>query len=215
MLLKDQTAIETGLFVRWVYNRPGSGKGVFGNAAFSNTTKNLVIDNFNYAALDRVVSITSSTSSIRNNSDQVTITITGLNTPLPAPNNIVSTGADIITVLNRNEVRIPNSKIIIHRAFFDPATGLLMDLPQNPIRRFTGFVNNFNLVESRDPLTNESVIAYQLNCVSVADFLANKISGRVTSADREFEPSGALITPVDQIFQKTARLKGFTLNWGA
>jgi hypothetical protein len=60
--LKDQTAIETGLFVRWIYDAPKFGFGVKGNAAFSNTTKVLQIDGFNYAPLDRVVSITSSTS---------------------------------------------------------------------------------------------------------------------------------------------------------
>jgi hypothetical protein len=212
--LKDQTAIETGLFVRWVYDAPKFGKGVKGNAAFSNTTKTLQIDGFNYAPLDRVVNITSSTSSIRSSSDRVTITITGLNTPLPAPNNVVSSGADILKLLDRGEIRVPNSQIIIHRAFFDLETGALLDLPQNPIRRFTGFVNNFNLVESRDPLTNESVIAYQLNCVSYADFLGRKVSGRVTGGDwNEFDASGSLIG-VDRIFQRTARLKGFTLNWG-
>ena len=214
MELKDQTAIETGLYVRWIYDAPKFGRGVKGNAAFSNSSKALTIDGFNYAPLDRAVNISSSTSSIRSSSDRVTITLTGLNTPTPAPGGIVSSGADILKLLDRGEIRVPNSQIIIHRAFFDLETGALLDLPQNPIRRFTGFVNNYNIVESRDPLTNESVIAYQLNCVSYADFLNRKISGRTTGGDfAEFDSSGSLIG-VDRIFQRTARLKGFTLNWG-
>jgi hypothetical protein len=214
MELKDQTSIETGLFVRWVYDAPKFGRGVKGNAAFSNTTKVLQIDGFNYAPLDRVVSITSSTSSIRSSNDRVTITLSGLNTPLPSPGSISSTGADILKLLDRGEVRVPNSKIIIHRAFFDPATGELLDLPQNPLRRFTGFVNNFNLVESRNPLTNEAVVSYQLNCVSYTDFLSRKVNGRTTNGDyAEFDESGSLVS-VDRIFQRTPRLKGFTLNWG-
>jgi len=212
--LKDQTAVETGLFVLWVYDAPKFGRGVKGNAAFSNTTKNLQIGGFNYAPLDRVVDISSSSSSIRSGSDRVTITLTGLNTPTPAPNNVVSAGADILRVLDKGEVRVPNSKIIIHRAFFDPATGELLALPENPIRRFTGFVNNFNLVESRNPLTNESVISYQLNCVSYTDFLSRRVSGRVTAERNELDATGSLIQPVDRIFSKTQRLKGFTLNWG-
>ena len=213
MELKDQTAIETGLFVRWIHDVPGEGKGAKSTEAFSNTTKSLEIDGITYTPLDQVVNITSSTSSIRSSSDRVTITLTGITQGAGAP-TANTPGTIISRLLNRNIVRAPNSKIIIHRAFFDLETGALLNLPQNPIRRFTGFVNNFNLVESKDPLTNESVIAYQLNCVSYAEFLNRKISGRTTGGDfAEFDSSGSLIG-VDRIFQRTARLKGFTLNWG-
>lgn len=205
MELKDQTAIETALFVRWIYDAPKFGRGVKGNAAFSDTARSFTIDGFVYSPLDRMVSITSSTSSIRTNSDRLTITLTGIT---QVPN---SPGADLARVLDRGEVRIPNSKIIVHRAFFNTETGLLLDLPENPIRRFTGFVNNFNLVESRDALTGNSVIAYQLNCVSYADFLAKKISGRKTGPDAVARTAGE---DVDVIFNRVPRLKGFTLNWG-
>ena len=200
----DFKAIQTALFVRIQVDQysPYIGSGYTQEILrFSDHHSPFTINGEVYIPLGRLMNITSSRSEIRASSNTVDITIMGI--PDTSIREIVSSN-------------IKSSPVKIYRAFFDSRGTLITDLAtpdpnfQNPVGRFSGFVNNYTLQEQYDSITRISSNTIQFQCSSVVDLLSKKVSGRRTN-----QSSQQRFFPTDVSMNRVSTLEGTTFNFGA
>ena len=79
---------------------------------------------------------------------------------------------------------IKGSEVIIRRAFFDPATGLMLNIAGNPSKRFTGVIANYSFNDEVNTLTGEATTTIAVSCSNIISVLEQKIAGQKTSSNQ-------------------------------
>ena len=165
-----EKAIQSNLFVR-IEISPSN------ILRFSDLVSSYTLNGEVYQGLGRLMDITSTTSDLRVSGNDVTVTVSGI------PNTSIS------EILN---TKIKGAEVKIYRALFYPDyTNTLIPIDGNPIGRFFGFVNNYQLAEDYDIETRTASNTIIMTCSSVVDVLDNKISGRKTNpaSQKSFYPN--------------------------
>lgn len=186
--LKDQSAVQTALFVR--IDVPD-----YAVLRFSNFNRPITINDESYTALGTLVGITNSSNNLRADNGTLTITIAGI------PNSSI---AEIV------DNKIKGSDVQVWRMFFNPMTGQSLNLPANPIGRFHGIVNNYSLEEDWSQGSQTVTNTISIICSSSVQVLSNKIAGRRTNPtdQKKFYPS-------DVSMDRVSILSTTNFNFGA
>ena len=79
---------------------------------------------------------------------------------------------------------IKGSQVVIRRAFFDPATGLILNIAGNPSKRFTGVIANYSFNDEINPMTGDASTTISISCSNIVSVLAKKIAGQRTSSNQ-------------------------------
>lgn len=79
---------------------------------------------------------------------------------------------------------IKGSQVVIRRAFFNPATGLMLNIAGNPSKRFTGIVANYNFNDEVNAMTGEATTTISISCSNIVSVLEQKIAGQKTSSNQ-------------------------------
>lgn len=196
--LNDYKAIENHLFVRVeveYYKSSPSASPTSTVLTFSDLRAPFVINGETYVGLGNLVSITSSSSELRTSNGELSIVIAGI------PNT------SIYEIVNS---RIKGCPVRIYRGLFDPVNGTLLNVDNNILARYRGFVNNYSLQEEYDIQTKTSSNSIVLICNSAIDVLQNKTTGRTTSpaSQKKFYPN-------DISMDRVPNLENATFNFGA
>jgi YD repeat-containing protein len=191
--LQNYSAIATNLFVR--LDIPD-----YGITRFSDSNRVLAIPEsdgqyYDYDALGQLMGITATGSDLRSTAGEVTVNLSGI----PADN--------INQVLN---YKIKGSSIEIRRAIYDPATNLLLDITDNPVGKFWGIVNNYEIVDEIPQGGQTGTVTIGLICTSTFDVLRIKLSGRRTNPIDQ-----RLYFPTDPSMDRVPNLANSNYNFGA
>lgn len=177
--LSSYTNIQSNLFVRLVveqYSTTAGGPYTNQVLRFSDKTGSTTIEGETYTGLGNLLGVSSVSSELRVSGYEVVVSISGI------------PDTSIAEILNS---RIKGSSIKIYRAFFEATTGNILSISGNPMGRFQGFVNNVSLTEDFNVDERDSSNILTLQCASVVDILAKKISGRRTNptSQKQFFPN--------------------------
>ena len=169
--LSSYRSIQTNLFVK--IDVPN-----YAVLAFSDYYKAQTFAGVNYQALGQLVSVTSSSSSLRASSEEITVTISGI----PA--------GRVSEILDN---KIKGSRIEVYRAFFNPETGELLNIVGNPAGKFKGVISNYSISDDLGEGNDTGTVAIVLTATSVIDLLNNKVTGRRTNPldHKQFYPGDA------------------------
>lgn len=162
---------------------------------FSDYDRNLTVDGEVYLGLGQFVSITSSISELKSSSSGVNIGISGI------------PGSSISEIVNS---KIKGAPISVYRVLFNPVTGNIISLADNPVGRFFGIVNNYSLEEQYNIELRSSTNTISLICSSSIDVLYNKVSGRRTNPSDQ-----KLLYPSDLAMDRVPNLSKSNFNFGA
>jgi len=160
---------------------------------FSDFNRPITLGGIEYTGIGNLLSVTDSYSELKVNQSEVTITISGI------PN------ISITDFLNN---KIKGSRISIVRAFFDPTTGAVLDIPGNPTGKFTGLLNNYSVSETWAGQSASNTIS--LMCTSIVGLIQNKIGGRRTNSVDQKN-----LYPSDTSMDRVAGLANSNFNFGA
>lgn len=199
--LSSYRAIQSNLFVRIEvdkYRTTPSGAFTSTVLRFSDLNTSFVINGETYTGLGNLMAITSSVSELRASGGELTITISGI------PNTSIS------EIVNS---RIKGCPVRIYRAIFNADTGAFLSIPGNPIGRYRGFVNNYQLSEDWDNQTRQSSNTIIMTCASSVDVLQNKVAGRRTNPE-SFQRFSS-ITTADASMNRVPTLENATFDFGA
>lgn len=191
------TAIRTHLFVRIKvdhYKETEASAPRQEILRFSDTTDTVVINGESYTGLGNLLSISGSASEIRASSGELNISVSGI------PNTALS---EII------HSRIKGCPVTIYRSFFDPITNEPLDIPNQTVMRYRGFVNNYSLQEDYDTQARQATNTITLVCASAIDVLQNKYAGRKTNPASHYR-----FYPGDQSMDRVPVLENTTFNFG-
>jgi hypothetical protein len=133
---------------------------------FSDANTTLTIAGDTYTNIGQLLYIGESGSEIRALEQEITVGISGI----PA--------GSIAEFLNNNP---KGGSIEIRQAFFNPATGALLDIAGNPLFKFKGLVSNFSMNEEWDTTSRTSSFTIVLQCTSLITTILEKVSGRRTN----------------------------------
>lgn len=186
--LSSYDAIQTNLFVKLVI--PG-----YSTLTFSDYHRSITIDSLAYTGLGQLLSITDTNSSLRASPQEVTIAISGI----PAQN--------ITDILNN---KLVGSDVRITRGIFDVNTGALISIASNPIGKFVGVINNFDITDDLEQGASTGTITITMTCTSVVEQLENKITGRRTNPIDQ-----KALYPTDECFDRVPALAKSNYNFGA
>ena len=186
--LSSYDAIQTNLFVKLVI--PG-----YSTLTFSDYHRSITIDSLAYTGLGQLLSITDTNSSLRASPQEVTIVISGI----PSQN--------ITDILNN---KLVGSDVRITRGIFDVNTGALISIASNPIGKFVGVINNFDITDDLEQGASTGTITITMTCTSVVEQLENKITGRRTNPIDQ-----KALYPTDECFDRVPALTKSNYNFGA
>lgn len=196
--LTSYTSIESGLFVRIECDKyrtsPSAG---FSTQVlrFSDLIRTVTINSESYPGLGRLLSISSTSSDLRVNGQELTIVVSGI------PN------ASIAEIVNS---RIKGSSVEIRRGIFNASTGQLLAISGNPVGRFFGIITNYSLNEEYNIENKTSTNTIVITCASDVEVLAKKLGGRKTNPE-----SQKLLYPSDLGMDNVPKLVGTYFNFGA
>jgi hypothetical protein len=161
---------------------------------FSDMKEQYAINGEVYQGLGQLMDVTTNSSELRVTGDEISITVTGI------PNT------SITDILN---TKIKGAKVSIYRAFFAPNTASLILVEGNPVGKFFGFVNNYQLAEEYDIQAREASNTIIMTCSSVVDVLNNKVGGRKTNPS-----SHKAFYPGDRSMDRVPALENSVFNFG-
>jgi len=187
-------AIETALLCRIeceYYKATPNASPTTANLTFSNYNLPITVDSVTYSPLGQLLSVSSSTSELRNSSQGITVTISGI------PNT------SIAEVVNS---RFKGSKIQVYRAIINAETKAAIDVTG----RFQGLVNNYALEEDYDNPSGSASNRIAFTCSSTTEILSNKVSGRRTNPIDQKE-----LYPSDLSMDRVISLANSNFNFGA
>jgi hypothetical protein len=157
--LSGYNAIQTNLFL--TLDIPN-----YAVLTFSDYHLPLTLNGVTYQGLGQLISVNQTTNSLRATNQELSIVISGI----PA--------ANIPAILSTN---MKGSKLNIKRAFFDPKTGLLLNIAGNPTGKFNGVVNNYHIADELPEGSSNGKTTIVISATSILDVLINKIRGRRTN----------------------------------
>jgi len=160
---------------------------------FSDYDVTELIDGDSYTALGSLLGITNTTTDLRANNSQLTISISGI----PATN--------LALVHNAN---IKGSYVTMWRRFYDPSTAIVMLTNEtNPQVQFKGMVTNFSIQEK---WSQSPTFTLNLEVQSIIGQLLVKTSGRRTNPVDENK-----YFPNDKAFDRVPTIRNSNYNFGA
>lgn len=186
--LSQYRAIQTNLFVKLVIPS-------YDTLTFSDYHADYTISGTNYQGLGQLLSVSNTSNSLRPNSEELTLVISGI----PEGN--------ISDVLN---TKIKGSSLEIRRAFFNPNTGELLNIVGNPAGKFKGVISNYSIIDDLDEGASLGTFSIALIATSVTDLLNNKVTGRRTNPIDQDE-----FYPGDLSFNRVPALAKANFNFGA
>ena len=160
---------------------------------FSSFNRAVTINGESYTPLGNLMAVSESSSELRINQTQLSITISGI------------PDTSIAEILNN---KIKGSAVEVWRVYFDATTGELLNVVDNPAGRFQGIVNNYSLEEDWSESGSSNTIL--LTCSSSVDLLANKVSGRRTNPNDQ-----RALYPSDASMDRVLALANSNFNFGA
>jgi hypothetical protein len=196
--LSAYKSIQSNLFVRIQideYSTTEGGPYSSQVLRFSDLTFPYTLNSESYSGLGKLMDITQSSSELRANGQEMTITIVGIPT------------SSISEIVNS---KIKGAPVSIYRGLFNAETGQFLSVSGNPLGRFQGFVNNYTLTEEFDSEARTSSTTISLTCTSVVNVLENKVAGRKTNPKSQKQ-----FYPTDVSMDRVPTLKGATYNFGA
>lgn len=200
--------IETALLVEWTYDTSVWGESGIDlpnlpNLYFSDYYRPVEYAGNTYVALNYLLSVGETSVNMRSGTNSLSMSISGLNSE-----NTV----DAIRFFSKEYTSIKGSMIVIRRAFFDKTTGLLRtDLPQNPIGRYKGFVQNFTMINEFNPATRTMETVVTLNISDYTDYLKGITSGRKTNREFSYYDNDTIY---DVSLHNVENLVGVQYEWG-
>jgi hypothetical protein len=186
--LSAYKSIQTNLFVK--LDIPG-----YAVLTFSDYHRSITLNSINYTGLGDLLGITDTNASLRATPQDVSVAISGV------------PSANITAILDN---KLVGSDIVITRAIFDPVTGVLISIAGNPMTKFVGIVNNFDITDDLDTGSDTGTITCTLTCTSVVEQLENKITGRRTNPIDQ-----KTLYPADECFDRVPALAKSNYNFGA
>lgn len=194
--LLDYPSVRTALFLKISVEEYWIGAGYAARViACSDHSNDFTFNSQEYTALGQLMAVSDFTQQIRTSSEAVTVTLNGI------PNSSIE---EIV------KSRIKSSPVEIYRAFFDSNNTLITGLDiANPIRRFTGYVNNYSLTEEWDVINKQSSNTITLDIGSNVDVIQRKVAGRRTNPR-----SMKTYYPTDKSFDRVPALAGQALKFG-
>jgi len=186
--LSAYTSIQTNLFVR--LDIPD-----YQVLRFSDYHRAYTINSENYTGLGQLLSVTNTTSNLRAVPQDITISISGI------PSTNIS---DIL------DNKVKGSSIKIYRAFFNPTTGVILSIANNPAGKFFGIVSNFEITDELESGSDTGSVVLTLTCTSVVELLNNKITGRRTNPIDQ-----KIFYPSDLSMDRVPALTKSNFNFGA
>jgi hypothetical protein len=186
--LSSYSSIQTNLFVR--IDIPS-----YEVLRFSDYHKAFTISGESYSALGQLVAVTNTTSNLRATPEELSVSISGI------------PSANITAILT---TKIKGSNIRVYRTFFDPVTGVALDIAGNPAGKFNGIVSNFEIADDLDIGSDTGTVTLVLTCTSVVELLNNKVSGRRTNPIDQDQ-----FYPNDKSFDRVPALAKSNFNFGA
>lgn len=186
--LQNQTAVQVNVFVKLdIYE--------YQTVTFSDYHRNYTIDGTVYDGLGQLLAVTNIASSLRAAPQELTITISGI------PNG------NVTDFLNQ---KVKGSRVEVQRAFFDPATGDLLNIVGNPAGIFRGVVANFEIADDLDEGEDTGTVTITFTCTSIVELLNNKVTGRRTNPidQKEYDSN-------DQSMDRVPRLAKSNYQFGA
>ncbi|CAB4153709.1 hypothetical protein UFOVP635_21 [uncultured Caudovirales phage] len=145
---------------------------------FSDYHKEFTLSGRNYTGLGQLLSVSDTSDNLRAIPEQLSLSISGI----PIKN--------VTDILN---YKVKGSNITILRAFFNPTTGVLINITGNPAGKFSGIINNFVISDDLEMGSDTGSMTLTLTATSVIEMLNNKISGRRTNPidQRQYYPTEA------------------------
>jgi hypothetical protein len=184
--LSSYASVQTAMFCRLVVPD-------YQTFYFSDYYRPITLNSISYTGIGNLLNITESYSELKINQSEVTLTITGI------PNSSITDFLDN---------KIKGSTIEIVRAFFNPNTGVILNIAGNPTGRFNGLVNNYSINETWDGQQSSNTIS--LMCTSIVGLVQNKISGRRTNGIDQ-----KALYPTDTSMDRVVSLSNSNFNFGA
>lgn len=185
MDLTSYQSIQTALFVK--IEIPG-----YDTIFMSDHDEAMTINGDLYAALGQFLGITDTSSELKMNNSELTITMSGI------PNSVLS---DFMMQ------PIKGSKITVVRAVMDPVTHAMLNIAGNPTGKFKGRINNYAINEEIGGADQKSTIS--LICKSQVGQMAGRIAGRRTNPADE-----KLFFPADRSMDRVPSLANAKINFG-
>lgn len=186
--LSAYRSIQTNLFVR--LDIPD-----YEVLTFSDYHQNLTLNGTNYTGIGQLLAVTNTTNNLRAAPDELSVTISGI----PSKN--------VTDILNN---RVKGSDLKVYRAFFDPNTGVLLNIAGNPAGKFQGVVSNFDITDDLEMGEDLGTVTLTLTATSVVEMLNNKVSGRRTNPIDQ-----RLFYPTDASMDRVPSLAKSNFNFGA
>jgi hypothetical protein len=187
--LSAYKSIQTNLFVKLVI--PG-----YDTLTFSDYHRTITLNSVSYSGLGQLLSVSDTNTSLRAAPQDLTIAISGI----PSTN--------VSAILNN---KLVGSDITVLRAIFDSTTGVLISaIAGNPVIKFVGIVNNFDITDDLDMGNSTGTITCTLTSTSVVEQLENKITGRRTNPIDQ-----KALYATDQCFDRVPALAKSNYNFGA
>lgn len=162
---------------------------------FSDYHKDFDISGETYDNLGNLVSVSSTSTELRASPEQMNIGISGI------PANFVS---DILAE------KVKGSDVQVYRALFNPITGAILSISDNPTIKFRGVVTNFEINNELAEGDLQGTITLVLECSSVVEILQNKIAGRRTNPIDQKD-----LYSTDVSFDRVPSIAKSNFNFGA
>jgi len=196
--LSSYNNIECGLFVRIEcdYYRATTGDSFTSQVLrFSDINRPITILSESYTGLGKLLGVTASQSELRVSTNDVTITLSGI------PNSSLE---EILAS------RIKGSAVKIYRGIFNPTTGALLSITDNPVGRFFGLVTNYSIQEEYVYDNKNASNTVIIQCASTVSILERRVSGRRTNPE-----SQKFFYPSDLSMDRVPKLVGTYYDFGA
>lgn len=104
---------------------------------------------------------------------------------------------------------IKGSPVVVRRAFFDPTTGIMLNIAGNPSKRFTGVIANYSFNDEVNALTGEATTTITISCSNIISVLEQKIAGQKTSSNQRRSLYNG-----DRGFDRVATVATTSFNFG-
>lgn len=195
--ISNYNAIQSNLYVRISIaeykNTPG-GSYVPMVLRFSDDIVPLTIAGEEYKGIGNLMGVTDSSSELKASEQELTISITGI------------PDSSIDEIINS---KIKGSPVTIYRVLFDTNTEAVLNIDNNPMLKFQGYVTNIGLTEEYKIDERMSINTLTLVCSNKLKMLSNKSIGRKTNSH-----SMKRYFPNDVSFDRVASLGNAYFDFG-
>jgi hypothetical protein len=84
-------------------------------------------------------------------------------------------------VASMMDYKLKGSSVIVYRVFFNPTTGVALNIADNPSKRFQGVIANYSFTDEFNQFSNVATTTVSVSCSSIVKVLEQKIVGQRTN----------------------------------